>query len=152
MCFKFSNLCQFFLSIYSYNLRLKLALIGDGSLSATYQATSLELPSQDGFPKFECSKDPDTSCYFLAVNTSSHKVCLFDYTSPGSINFTEPSNSNYSLVSHTPITGGNIIVSGIDPSSTPHKFILYSSNHSGSTVNWSVEANATGKLRYFMLC
>ena len=147
MYFKFFDKCQSFISIYLYNLKLKLSFIGNGTLNAAFDGTDLDLSIRDGFVKYECSKDTDTLCYFLALNGSNHKVCQFDYTSTGSISLTEPSISTYSLVSFTPITGENIIVAGFDASSTPHKFILYSSNHSSTSVNWAVETNATGKLR-----
>ena len=107
----------------------------------------MALIGNEGFGKFVCSKDTDTLCYFLALNMSDYKVCLFDYTNTGNINFTEPSNTNYHLTSLTPISGENIIVTGYDTTTGNNKFILYCSNHTSTSVNWSVETNVTGKRR-----
>ena len=94
---------------------------------------------------FVCSGTEDSSniCFFLGLGTqdSNQKVWKFDFANPSYLIYTDSNDTNHQLTSVTPIDDDNVIVSGYDPTTTPQKFIIYSSNFSSTSMNWAVEAN-----------
>ena len=135
-------------------LNTESLFIDDGSMNIAKDCSVPKLTSRIGTYTniLSCSKTTDTNCYFTAENDSDRddiKVCKFDFTNTGTVSYTNHDNTDYRISNIAVVDADNIIVSAFDIASTPNKFVFYSSNHSSTSVNWAVIADAFGK--YFHL-
>ena len=132
-------------------LKTQSCFIGDGSMNIAKDCSDLVLTSNSSVDYqdiLSCSKTTDSNCYFTAENASDSndvKVCKFDFLNTGTVFYTKHNYTVYKISDIAPVDADNIIVSAFDATSTPNRFVFYSSNHSSTSVNWAVRADTFGK-------